>query len=110
MECSEAEFFREMGYSVELTETVGDHGIDLLMKKGEELIAVQCKRWTAPVGEPVVRDFYGSLLHSEAKLGCIIATTPFTSHASSFAQDKPIQLVDLDALVHMIIRQRMMKS
>ena len=51
-----ANIFRLEGYSVEMTQTTGDHGIDLLMQKGTQIIAVQCKRWDAPVGEAVVRD------------------------------------------------------
>ncbi len=97
--------FREMGYAVEITSGTTDSGIDLLLRKNNQLIAVQCKRWSAPVGEPVVRDFYSALMSSGAQSGYVVTTSTFTSHAYSFAQGKPIQLVDLEALVDLATRR-----
>ena len=97
-----ADLFRKNGYAVEITQGSGDHGIDLLMRKDNRIIAVQCKRWDAPVGEPVIRDFLGSLMGVGAKFGYVIAASTFTSKAFSFAQNKPIKLIDLDALVNMV--------
>ena len=74
-----AKFFRNKGYIVELTSATGDHGIDLLIKKDHDYIAVQCKRWAKPVGEPTIRDFYGSLLNAGAKSGYVIATSGLQS-------------------------------
>lgn len=97
-----ADLFRKKGYAVEITQGSGDHGIDLLMRKDNQLIAVQCKRWNTPVGEPVVRDFLGSLMGIGAKVGYVIAASTFTSKALSFVQDKPIKLIDLDALIDLV--------
>lgn len=94
-----ANLFREMGYGVEMTEVTGDHGIDLVVRKGPRVLAVQCKCWGDSVGEPVVRDFYGSILNARAQAGYIIATSSFTTQARAFAQDKPIQLIDLGVLL-----------
>jgi HJR/Mrr/RecB family endonuclease len=91
--------FREMGYAVEIAPGTSDDGIDLFLRKNNQFIAVQCKRWSAPVGEPVVRDFYSALMSSGAQSGYVVTTSTFTSHAYSFAEGKPIQLVDLEALV-----------
>lgn len=96
-----ANIFRLEGYSVEMTQTTGDHGIDLLMRKGAQVIAVQCKRWDAPVGEAVVRDLYGSLMGSGAPFGYLVASSTFTSRAYSFAQSKPMKLIDLDGLLEL---------
>jgi Holliday junction resolvasome RuvABC ATP-dependent DNA helicase subunit len=97
--------FREMGYTVEITPGTTDNGIDLLLRKNNQLIAVQCKRWSPPVEEPVVRDFYSALMSSGAQSGYVITTSTFTSHAYSFAQGKPIQLVDLEALIDLATRR-----
>jgi Holliday junction resolvasome RuvABC ATP-dependent DNA helicase subunit len=97
--------FREMGYAVEITSGTSDSGIDLLLRKNNQLIAVQCKRWSGPVGEPVVRDFYSALMSSGAQSGYVVTTSTFTSHAYSFAQGKPIQLVDLEALIDLATRR-----
>jgi len=102
-----ASLFQEMGYVVDFTPGSGDHGIDLLVRKDNRLIAVQCKRWNAPVGEPVVRDFFGSLTSAGAQSGYVVTTTTFTSRAYAFAQGKPIQLIDLDELTDLASRAGM---
>src|SRR5262245_11523667 len=94
-----ASLFREMGYTVEITPGTSDDGIDLLLRKNNQLIGVQCKRWNTPVTEPIIRDFYSAIRSSEAQSGYVITTSTFTSHAYSFAEGKPIQLVDLEALL-----------
>ena|SRR5215510_13842447 len=91
--------FREMGYTVEIAPATTDNGIDLLLRKNNQLIGVQCKRSNTPVSEPILRDFYSALISSGAQSGYVITTSTFTSHAYSFAEGKPIQLVDLEALV-----------
>jgi Holliday junction resolvasome RuvABC ATP-dependent DNA helicase subunit len=97
--------FHEMGYTVEITPETSDNGIDLLLRKNNQLIAVQCKRWNTPIREPIVRDFYSVLMSSGAQSGYIVTTSTFTSHAYSFAQGKPIQLIDLEALVDLATRR-----
>jgi restriction system protein len=99
-----ADAFRKMGYAVEVTGGVSDHGVDLLMRKDDQLIAVQCKCWSGSVGEPVVRDFWGSLMNSGAQFGYIVTTSSFTDQALAFAQGKSIGFIDLDALVNLAIR------
>lgn len=101
-----ANLFREMGYAVETTAKSGDHGIDIFLRKDDQLIAVQCKRWDAPVGEPVIRDFLGSLTGAGANSGYVITSSTFTSSAYSFAQDKAIKLIDLDALMDLVTQHK----
>jgi len=97
-----AKIFHKKGFHVELTATTGDHGIDLIVRKNNRQGVVQCKRWTDSVGEPVVRDFYGTLLNSGSKSGFIFTTAYFTSQAIAFVENKPIKLVDMDSLVKMV--------
>ena len=95
-----ADHFRKQGYKVEFTKATGDHGIDLLLYKSNVLSAVvQCKRWEGFVGEPVVRDFYGSMMSHKAPEGFIFASTSFTQSAKDFANGKQIKLVDLEMLL-----------
>ena len=95
-----ADHFRSEGYEVRTTKTTGDHGIDLLLYKSNKIIgAVQCKNRNASVGEPTVRDFYGSLLNIKAPEGYIFTTASFTQQAKDFITDKPIKLVGLEDMV-----------
>jgi restriction system protein len=96
-----ARLFQDQGYRVEFTQVTGDHGIDLFIWKDSNKTAVQCKRWDGSVGEPVVRDFYGSMMSCGADLGIIVSTACFTTPAVAFAANKPVRLIDLDALIEM---------
>lgn len=92
--------FQRQDYRVEYTKTTGDHGVDLLLRKNNKLTAAQCKRWEGTVGEPIVRDFYGSMISCGADMGIIVTTAYFTPQAVAFAANKPITLMDLDSLLH----------
>jgi restriction system protein len=54
------------------------------------------------VGEPVVRDLYGTLLHEEAQGAYLITTGTFTKKAQDWAAGKPIVLYDGEALLGLI--------
>jgi hypothetical protein len=97
--------FRELGYRVEITPGTSESGIGLSLRKNNQSIAVQCQRGDAPVGEPIVRNFYAALTSAGAQSGYLLTTSTFTSHAYSFAQGKPIQLFDLEALIDLSARR-----
>ncbi len=90
-----AELFRALGYEAHRTKMIGDHGVDVVVKaKDGRKMVVQCKRWRGPVGEPMVRDFYGAMQHEKAAKGTIFATNGFTDKAIEWAKGKPLLLYD----------------
>ncbi len=97
-----AEFFRGEGYTTQMTKTSGDHGLDLILMKDGVKSAVQCKRWTDSVGEPVLRDFYGAMVSAQLPSGIVMTTSTFTASAMAFAQGKPIRLIDIEELLKAI--------
>jgi uncharacterized Zn finger protein (UPF0148 family) len=88
-----ASLFKRDGYLVHRCGGSGDEGIDLILEMAETRDVVQCKRWKADVGSPVVRDFYGALMHANARHGFIITTASFSQSARAFARGKPISLI-----------------
>ena len=98
------EAFRRQGYKVE--ETLGggaDGGVDLVLGRGGEVTLVQCKRWKGkPVPVQIVREMYGVLADRRVTAAKVVATTSFTSEAIAFAKGKPIELVDSNALLHLL--------
>src|SRR5258708_1036694 len=76
------ELYNLHGYKAERTGAIGDHGVDITVQtpKGERWI-VQCKRWRGGVGEPVVRDFFGTLHHAKADRGILVTTGTFSNAA-----------------------------
>ena len=90
------ELFRQRGYRVE--EMLGggaDGGVDLRLKKGNQLTLVQCKRWKKnKVGLPIIRELLGAMTAESADKGILVTTSTYTSEARSFAQKQGIQLIN----------------
>ena len=90
-----AESFRRLGHHVKVVGATGDHGVDLRIRAGNgEKWIVQCKRYKGSVGEPVVRDLYGTMLHEKADRASVITSGRFTRQAVEWAKGKPIDLYD----------------
>ncbi len=87
--------YKRMGCSASLTETSGDHGVDVrLVNPNGQIELVQCKQWNRPVGEPEVRDLMGALVHEKGVKGYIWAPGGFSTAAKQWAKNKPILLMD----------------
>ncbi len=94
-----ASLFTKDGYKVSSRAGSGDEGIDLLLEIGTSRDVVQCKRWKADIGSPIIREFYGSMMHAGARRGFIITTASFTQSAREFVIGKPITLIDGEHLI-----------
>lgn len=89
--------FREEGYDVRVVGQTGDQGIDIELRRrgvagGPRLVA-QCKRYRGTVGQPIVREFYGSFA-DRASEGYLVTTGTFTQPARAWAASRPLRLVD----------------
>lgn len=92
--------FARQGYSVENTPDVKDGGVDILVADAHGRRAVvQCKRYRGTVGESVVRDLYGTMIHNEALMAYLVTTGSISEAARRWAAGKPIGLIDGPRLV-----------
>jgi len=99
--------FQLMGYQVRNTRDTADHGIDLEVWSDQVPRGlVQCKRYRGTVGEPVVRDLYGTMMAARAAQGWLVTTGAISRQARDWAAGKPIQLLDGQALVALAKRYR----
>lgn len=86
--------FEKDGWDVEETRTTGDGGIDLVLRRNGEHSIAQCKRFRNTVGEPALRDFYGTMMSEGVSRGYFVTTGLFSLSAQRFADDKPIVMID----------------
>lgn len=86
--------FEKEGWQVSETKKTGDGGIDLILWKNDEKLIAQCKRFRKTVGEPLVRDFYGTMVSEGVSKGYFVTTGLFSLSALKFAGDKPIEMID----------------
>ena len=82
------------GYAVSMTPKTGDQGVDLLLEKKGERIVVQCKRYDGTVGQPVVRDLFGTMMHEQGTGAVLITSGNFSQQALDWGHEKPIRLID----------------
>jgi restriction system protein len=91
-----------MGYGGAHEEKLGlsrDGGIDGMIKEdklGLDVIYIQAKRWSNPVGRPDLQAFAGSILGRSAQKGVFITTSRFTKDAVDYVKhlNQKIILVD----------------
>jgi len=102
------EAFRLRGFVV--TETGGggaDGGVDLMLRRGNELFLVQCKQWRAlKVSVSTVRELYGVMAARGAAGGFVVTSGTFTQDAKSFAEGRNMELIEGRVLVNMIEQAR----
>jgi restriction system protein len=92
--------FRRKGYQVARRGGSGDHGVDLELfgPDGRKAI-VQCKRYQHTVGEEIVRELFGTIIHERSIRGFLVTTAEISASAKSWAAGKPITLIDGPTLV-----------
>ncbi len=100
------QLFERHGYDVVNVRDTKDGGIDVLITdpQGQQAI-VQCKRYRGNVGEPIVRDLYGTMIHAGATHAYLITTARFSLEAQRWAIGKPITLIDGTTLVELTKQQ-----
>ncbi|WP_028775533.1 restriction endonuclease [Shimazuella kribbensis] len=100
-----------MGYGGAHEEKLGlsrDGGIDGMIKEdklGLDVIYIQAKRWSNPVGRPELQAFAGSILGRSAQKGVFITTSRFTKDATEYVKhiNQKIILVDGEQLTDYMI-------
>jgi hypothetical protein len=88
--------YSKEGYRVERRGGANpDGGIDLVLERGIDRIAVQCKHWkTQQAGVKVVREFLGAMTAERFHTGIFVITNHVTEEARDLAQKNNIQIVD----------------
>lgn len=90
-----AELLESHGFTeVEVTKGSGDYGIDILAQKDGVTYAVQCKRYSAPVGVKAVQEAYAGRDYYDRMVGAVMTNQYFTAPAVEAAKKLKILLWD----------------
>ena len=71
---------------VEVTKSSGDYGIDILAQKEGITYAIQCKRYSGPVGVKAVQEAYAGRDYYDCMVGCVLTNQYFTQPAVDAAK------------------------
>jgi restriction system protein len=88
-----AEILKKSGWKVEKTKPGADQGIDLIIRKKNYTIGVQCKKYARPVGNKAVQQVKAGIVHYNLNDGIVLANNAFTKSAIELAQSTGIGLV-----------------
>lgn len=90
-----ADILRGNGYKdVEVTKASGDHGIDVLARKDGLTYAIQCKRYSKPVGNKAVQEAYSGKAIYHADIAVVMSNMEFTAQAVEDARRLNVELWD----------------
>lgn len=85
---------RALGYAVRPTPPSSIHDVDLILEMAGRRVAVQLKRWKAPVGDRSVYGLFAGRIHHATHEAWLITTSRFTSRAVKLASTTGVRLVD----------------
>lgn len=89
------------GFDVTVTQKSRDYGADLLLRKNNETIIVQAKRYNKQVGMKSVQEILGAVNHYGAAEAWVITNNYFSPQAETLAKENGVRLIDRDELVLM---------
>lgn len=74
-----AKLYRKQGYDATVTSATGDGGVDIILRRNGERIAVQCKHHAKPVGPNDVRALQGVVAAQNYSKGIFVSLNGYTS-------------------------------
>lgn len=99
-----ADLFRAMGHQAVVLGGAGDQGVDIIVNRCGERVAVQCKNHKKPVGNRPVQEVYAGARHHRCVEACVVAPAGYTRGAIALASSTGVSLYDADT-VHQWIRK-----
>ena len=100
--------FSKAGGEVKVTRTSRDGGVDAIAFDPDPIrggkIVIQAKRYNSTVSVGAVRDLYGTVVNEGAIKGILVTTSDYGPDSYSFANGKPLVLLNGANLLHMLER------
>jgi hypothetical protein len=98
-ECECAALFQRIGYSVSLTPGTADGGVDIVLRAGTDVTAVQCKALRGKVGISVGRELVTAAGDFGATRMMIACTSGASEPLLAYAREKGITIVTAADLI-----------
>ncbi|WP_211274612.1 restriction endonuclease [Anaerobacillus arseniciselenatis] len=92
------DLFKKMGYSVNLTPSSGDQGIDIVAVKNGLRIGIQTKCYSNSVSNKAIQEVVAGVKHYQLSKAIVITNNFFTKSAIALAQSNDVVLWDRSML------------
>jgi hypothetical protein len=99
-----ADLFKAMGHRAVVLGGAGDQGVDVIVNRRGERVAIQCKNHRKPVNNKPVQEVFAGARHHRCVEACVVAPAGYTSGAIDLARSTEVSLFDADS-IHQWIRE-----
>lgn len=92
-------YFKERGYQVDVTRSVGDWGVDVFIKKDDELCAVQVKNYgncRTKVSRKDIMELYGAMAYFDCSCAKLVYNGKMSTDAQKVADKLGIECIYLE--------------
>ena len=86
------------GWAINRTPWSGDQGVDLIAENGEHRIAIQCKRYSSPVGNQAIQQVYTGMNYYDADQAIVVSNNRYTQSAEELANKLGVSLLHYSEL------------
>ena len=90
------ELYRQ-GWQVQVSQASGDQGLDVMARREGCSVAIQCKRYSKPIGNKAVQEVFAAKQFTAADYACVIGTGGFTPSARELASSTGVVLLEAEA-------------
>lgn len=98
-----AELLKANGFTnVEVTQYSNDFGVDVIAYKDDIKYAIQCKKYSSPVGIKAVQEVIGSKVMNDCHVAVVLTNNTFTKSAIELAEKNNVLLWDANKLKELI--------
>lgn len=100
-----SEILDEAGWLSNVLPGSGDHGADIIAETDGISIAIQCKKYSKPVGNTPVQEITAARKHYNADKACVVTNSTYTKGAQTLAKSNDVVLLhytDLPKLVEYV--------
>ncbi|MBI9018102.1 MAG: restriction endonuclease [Phycisphaerae bacterium] len=88
----------KVGWKVRITPASGDQGVDLIAEKGKCILAIQCKKYSKPVGNKAIQEAFAGGMFYDATTYAVVAPVEYTTSAKELASALGVHLLHHDDL------------
>lgn len=93
------------GWDAELTKASGDQGADVICRKGDTSIVLQCKLYSSPIGNKAVQEAFAAKSYYDLQHAAVVSNQSYTKSATELANMTGVLLLnfhDLDGVDNLL--------
>ena len=103
-----ADILRRSGWDASVSKASNDQGVDILASNQQLTVAIQCKKYSSPVGNKAVQEVISGATFHSIDNAVVVSNSSYTASARQLAGKSGVLLIhhsELDRLIEMLDRK-----